>query len=356
MPRTRSDPRSFDLTFPVSEVRLQRSRRTNSATSTAKRSVPAVQTSGLGTFPRGAMPENVLSKLTKRLRSVNEPTEMTFLKLLSNRRRPSILFHYTSANGLLGILQERGIWATDIRYLNDSSEYYYALDLLGDAIERRREKAKSKYLGALLEVLNLRLEKEDETEIFVSSFTEESDQLSQWRAYCAPYGGYAIGFKSKLLASAAAASWIVPCQYNIISQQNLVEKLLDLVIGTAEEEMRDQDRDRVYKDAYRMFGRLVHLLAPALKDPSFAEEREWRLVLPGDSMQVLPKFRLSGALLIPYHLHSLGSVGEALPVAALKVGPAPHEELAVGATRTLLVSNGLSAAMVEASEIPYRSW
>ena len=33
-----------------------------------------------------------------------------------------LIYHYTDLNGLLGILESKELWATDVRYLNDASE------------------------------------------------------------------------------------------------------------------------------------------------------------------------------------------------------------------------------------------
>ncbi|MGA2673692.1 MAG: hypothetical protein ABSE99_10740 [Terracidiphilus sp.] len=41
-----------------------------------------------------------------------------------------LLYHYTDQRGLLGILGSQNIWATHIRYLNDSSEYKLGLDIV----------------------------------------------------------------------------------------------------------------------------------------------------------------------------------------------------------------------------------
>ena len=47
-----------------------------------------------------------------------------------NTRPASFLYHYTSQRGLLGILENKKIWATNIHYLNDSAELYHAIDVL----------------------------------------------------------------------------------------------------------------------------------------------------------------------------------------------------------------------------------
>jgi hypothetical protein len=41
---------------------------------------------------------------------------------------PGPVFHYTDQAGSLGIIQTKAIWATDLRYLNDSREYSHGFD------------------------------------------------------------------------------------------------------------------------------------------------------------------------------------------------------------------------------------
>ena len=54
---------------------------------------------------------------------------------------PRTVHHYTTSSGACGILNTGTIWATDIRFLNDSSEWHHTLDitrdlLTDDSIER----------------------------------------------------------------------------------------------------------------------------------------------------------------------------------------------------------------------------
>ena len=43
---------------------------------------------------------------------------------------PHVLYHYTSADGLIGILSSKSIWLTDLRYMNDLSELQYSKALV----------------------------------------------------------------------------------------------------------------------------------------------------------------------------------------------------------------------------------
>ena len=41
------------------------------------------------------------------------------------------LYHYTSFKGLLGIVDSGVLWASDVRYMNDSAEMKHTVDLIG---------------------------------------------------------------------------------------------------------------------------------------------------------------------------------------------------------------------------------
>ena len=43
---------------------------------------------------------------------------------------PNKLYHYTSIDGLLGIIRNKNIWASDIQYLNDKEEFVRTIKLL----------------------------------------------------------------------------------------------------------------------------------------------------------------------------------------------------------------------------------
>src|SRR4030067_1963071 len=51
----------------------------------------------------------------------------------------TILYHYTSLNGLLGIVKSRSLWASNIFYFNDASEITYARDILKRVITESKE-------------------------------------------------------------------------------------------------------------------------------------------------------------------------------------------------------------------------
>lgn len=72
------------------------------------------------------------SRWIARIQEINP----TVTKLIM-RNPPDSLFHYTTIDGLLGIVQSKTLWASQIQYLNDSVEFYWALNLTREILESR---------------------------------------------------------------------------------------------------------------------------------------------------------------------------------------------------------------------------
>ena len=59
----------------------------------------------------------------------------------ANDDLPDFLHHYTSGQGLLGILRSAGMHCTNVLYMNDSSEMDYGRELVIRVIEERKHNA-----------------------------------------------------------------------------------------------------------------------------------------------------------------------------------------------------------------------
>jgi len=49
-------------------------------------------------------------------------------------RPDTVLYHYTSAEGLKGIIENNELWATSAYYLNDSAEMFYGYGVLREVL------------------------------------------------------------------------------------------------------------------------------------------------------------------------------------------------------------------------------
>ncbi len=97
------------------------------------------------------------------------------------------LFHYTSLDGMRSIVEQRALWATEIRYLNDAKELAHLGELL--RIEAGIYLEHADISDSSAEVLRqfrdwLAFRFEDGPLLFVACFTEAGNLLSQWRGYC----------------------------------------------------------------------------------------------------------------------------------------------------------------------------
>ena len=275
---------------------------------------------------------------------------MTLLERLKTTPVPPVLYHYTTQGGLLGILRDNCMWATAAHYLNDSSEYAYGLELIADALRAESTKANSHEeaanLSAIAEALSPFLS------ICVVSLSSEGDLLSQWRAYAGNLGGFALGLRSEYLREAAHPQgfYLVPCLYTRADQQEaasqLIEEFRERMVASTEWGLREQGGCVA----------AVMRLAMMLKDSSFAEEREWRLISMPKMVTAL-EFRQGTSMLVPFFKFALDTRRDAY-LDSVRVGPTPHRELSVNAVRMLLRKLELSNAdhMVTETRIPFRNW
>lgn len=69
------------------------------------------------------------------------------------------LYHYTSFKGLLGIVDSQVLWASDVRYMNDSAEMKHSADLIREEVARRMAEGhpNPKLLNQFLEWVSYRI-------------------------------------------------------------------------------------------------------------------------------------------------------------------------------------------------------
>jgi hypothetical protein len=267
------------------------------------------------------------------------------------------IYHYTTNDGFLGIIQTKALWASKLHYLNDSTEFAYANGLIRKALQHRLDTTEGtwkEFCGKALESIP----SIENVHIFVVCFSEEGDLLSQWRGYCSGGVGYSISLEADQLQRSMERQnfRLVRCVYEQRVQDAIVDDLIqsagDLIAGTSPEFA-----------AQRLVGRIPEV-APALKHPKFAEEREWRLVskAPVSITSAQVRFRPGRWNLIPYYLFGLCEDLESLRVAHVYVGPNPHMELARGAAHGCMWNarvkslDGSVAFDIRASAVPYRGW
>jgi hypothetical protein len=199
--------------------------------------------------------------------------------------------------------------------------------------------------------------------VFVASFTENGNLLSQWRGYC-PHGkGVSVGFEpNSLVAAAENASFRVgKCIYDYSSQREAASLFVDFSIAQAREEgpSKAPPTQSFYGSFLEIEPDLLRLAA-LMKNGSFHEEREWRMVSPVLSNYVEPpiRYREGIATLVPYLELPLpvARVGEREVIALhdVIVGPTPNANMSITAISRYLSREGIRPIRVANSGVPYR--
>jgi hypothetical protein len=238
------------------------------------------------------------------------------------------LYHYTHTAGLLGIAEFPEMWATHVRHLNDTAEYFEALDRIKDALE---ERLKGVTFSSTAWTPHHALMAMREQDVFVICFSEDGNLLSQWRAYC-PRDGYVIGFEPDDLGPLwlGGETTFSKCIYD----RNDQEELLQAIAGSLIEEFSDLDvrsMEWISKAAGPAMLRAVHHAA-LIKNGHFHEEREWRFIASEPLMNDV-RYRQGRLGLTPYLTFPLtsrirpgdSSRKKKLVCATLTVGPRADE-------------------------------
>jgi len=274
---------------------------------------------------------------------------------MTNTTLPQTIYHYTTREGLLGILRDRAMWATKIHYLNDASELLRPLHIAEQVVANfeksmEKETAEKRALGEDIALhMSYDIEVNQHINICVASFCEKKDLLSQWRAYGVSGLSYCIGFdREKLEKDVTQYSFALnPCEYyNAIDYQHKVEEFITQIIKKS---MNEKNNHPTFIDEFLKF-------AAQMKLDFFVEEKEWRIVSnrPLSFTDNKFDFRLGKTMVIPHYVLPL----DLSSVVEIMVGPCPNPELAKDTLHGLVYKFNLNInpGMVEVSTIPYRSF
>lgn len=278
-------------------------------------------------------------------------------KRFLTRRPPETLYHYTCQRGLLGIIENRELWATQIQFLSDAQEFIYAHRLMQEELEKRRAATDEDVIRGLEGDLKEESEQIEYLNVCVASFSEQPDLLSQWRGYCPSNGGYAVGFAaSTLIPDKRYPNFtLAPCIYDDEQQRVLVNELIDVLASGKPGDRAEVDRLRYNPFAGDLSAVLAYF-SPIFKHPKFREEEEWRLISrPMACTSAGFAYRVGTSMVTPYYKYSLDTDSE-IEISSVWVGPTPHPKSSQTAVQSLLIAKGMHNVDVHLSSLPYRTW
>ncbi|UZJ46175.1 DUF2971 domain-containing protein [Marinimicrobium sp. C6131] len=284
---------------------------------------------------------------------------MGIIDELNSNPIPTELFHYTSQAGLIGIIETNSIWASKIHYLNDSTEFELALNLVKEVLNEKRKKVRTTPSRKKIDCFLENIKSIGSTNVCVASLSENRDLLSQWRAYGGGSGGYSIGVKAQNIAKNVMNRGfsLLKCEYDENKQLSLARMLVsECLAENVDTEIVKFNRGVPTLDfsAGSEFKRKLSLLASVLKHKTFKEESEWRLVSQEPISAQDLKFRPGISTVTPYIPVELGEKRYYLQ--SITAGPTPNPSQAADMLKVLTLKHIECNLKTYTSEVPFRNW
>jgi hypothetical protein len=307
-----------------------------------------------------------------------------------------LLYHYTDQKGLLGILKDKCIWATHLRYLNDTSEGGIVFRVVLDELNSRiNSDSMMEFFGMQPVKRTGKIECEDEQihsqgvamsswvtsqDVFVTSFSEEGNLLSQWRAYSGVSGGYSIGFSRSYLCAVGQhflldqpgrfycdLNALIGCRYYDKKEEERLKRDVEDIVTAyiTEATSKKQSVPGTGIEGFNTPGAIALKYFLSLgtrsaitKDEAFSEEAEWRFAfhLNRNNTHSDLEFRAGHSMLTPYLRIPLEWDDQPIGIKEIIVGPCPHTDEAMRSVQMMLKTQGIQGVEVVPSKIPYRNW
>jgi hypothetical protein len=282
-------------------------------------------------------------------------------KIYADAEIPTSLYHYTSSQGLLGILGEHKLWFSDAGYMNDGSETTYGVAIAKLVIDEFTETMSDhqKQAGEELKAHIDEAARYFQAVIFCMSARD--NLLNQWRDYGKDIVPYSIEFVTtelELWRTRSFPIFLSKVIYDQKFQKTLMHELLAAIyaatislLGGRSEFEENEAKQHLISAATEIIN-----LITRFKNPAFEAEEEWRAIAyrPDVEKRVKRKYRSSSLGVVPYYEWSAVEEPVLLPVRGVTVGPSPYAQVSDLALKQYLIDCGYGEIRTSFSIIPIR--
>lgn len=290
------------------------------------------------------------------------------IRAATRQSPPRVLYHFTDAAGLIGIVKEKAMWASLATSLNDSSEIQFGIDLAMEVLGE--SKKRSNGIGeAFFDWIARFISKPHPTVLearsFVVSFCENHDRSGQWLHYGRQGEGLALGLTSEKLHS---PGYELTCVlYDEGRQRQAILGLLEAALSALVRGLALVPENKALAIARCAAATATNfwLLAPSLKKSAFREEAEWRLVtyemwlknaivnVPGVSLGEV-YYRAQGGRVVPYQRAEFPSGVPLLKIVLGANSAMKREDHGLRVFLSKSVADRGAEVEVEVSDVPVR--
>lgn len=252
------------------------------------------------------------------------------------------LYHYTTIDGLEGIIKNRSMWLTHTSTLNDPTELKYGKEIILKILNNEISNGHDETIDILLHSLKVQVNSFDEImyEAYVACFCKSDNLLSQWRAYGHMGGGYNLGFtftsNTRFYHTpdhSEKESHVILRKiiYDYNKQEEFVTEYVSSIISYAKDAIKYFKNHGGIPEIWESMAAMeaANILCDLMlsfKNPVFSEENEWRLILVRQSQHKAEQlqFRENEKGLIPYfetYLIEKKEDKSLFPIHSIKFGP-----------------------------------
>lgn len=290
------------------------------------------------------------------------------------------LYHYTTAEGVRGIVENREFLATKSDFLNDKLEFQYAVEVMERLTEKYivnqelRERFFSKLkkeidrFGVITPICEGDGDCEmDEMSFYVVAFSKLQNNALLWaeftdfRGYCLEFDYEKIveGFQNRVFLHGTVIYDEEEQMNGLLESllsciRNLIEKGVTDLEGFFEEEANpsEESLDKLVTE----MSVVCSVYAMFFKKSFFEGEQEYRFIFPPLINSIgtdKPNFRLLDQIFLPYIMVEFEGGKENVPLESVMVGAKNNSDIAVRGMRYFLKTQGLDIPVL-LSDIPLR--
>lgn len=289
-----------------------------------------------------------------------------FSNLIKNNEKIHQVFHYTSVDGALAIINSGRLRFTDYSYLNDTREIAHGIDVIRSVLGEDKQTTGSCALTRLMSHLEY-IDPFEAYQIYTASFSTQDDSLSQFRLY----GPVALGFEANPMGFGSFKGDI--CHDYVVYDPDKQACLIETFFHLLKQSER-MDAELIASDESKrvnletLVSRLLGIIA-FFKHPAFSDERVVRFMY-SEPLSILEElgrevairqFRSSGGLIIPFtdtfDMSNVKDTGLSpkLPLKSVVIGPTAQAQTLARGMRGFLSANGYEDVKVFVSEAPFRN-
>lgn len=319
------------------------------------------------------------------------------------------IYHYTNTISLENIIKSNTLWVTESDFLNDRTEYIYAISLIEEIFNRRNYKnLRQDKMRTIIKILKSFINRS-----FIFSSSLNKDSVNLWGNY-SKFDGYNIDFNLEKISKRMWDGKVFVVgnkkdknsqpikhmitrkdQYKTVimlpgkviyerkEQENIIVDILDFIDNTYKEYydylniyVNTDETERNYKRLQYTFNSIISTAIDILstqvqlfKNPIFSQDEEYRIIFNINSKLDVIKYRASNGVFIPYievkFESGLEKDEKGLPIDGITIGPKNNLDIARNGLKLFLNNQGYNTVFdvsdkkggkiyIKKSEVPLR--